>query len=284
MPQAVETPSGKGAADENFPVGSWLLPPALRPHIAVFYAYARAIDDVADNPGLSSAEKIERLDMFSHAVQNGSDDPALVKAANIRDSLTETGVTNQHCLDLIAAFKQDAVKSRYGNWDELMGYCNLSAAPVGRYLIDLHGESKQTYAASDALCNALQVINHLQDCADDYRELDRIYLPQQWMQANGVTEEDMQAPSASLELRRVLNLCLESTADLMPAARSLPGQFKTARFAMEAAAIVNIADKLIAKLRRGDPLAERVVLSKPQYLACGANAIAGIVWQQLFGR
>ena len=175
---AIETPSGKAAADENFPVGSWLLPARLRPHIATFYAYARAIDDIADNPDLEPADKIARLDGFAKTV-SGADtpDPAFHKAHEIRRSLAETGVTHQHCVDLTQAFKQDATKLRYDDWDDLMGYCNLSAAPVGRYLVDLHGESPLAYPASDALCNALQVLNHLQDCGDDYKALNRVYLP-----------------------------------------------------------------------------------------------------------
>jgi len=165
--ETAETPSGKGSKDENFPVGSLLLSKVVRPHVAVFYAFARAIDDVADNPKLAPEEKIERLDGFDQALMGLNDDPAFEKAHIVRSSLIYTGVPIQHCRDLISAFKQDAVKSRYENWDELIDYCDRSAAPVGRYLLDLHGVSKDLYAASDALCNALQVINHLQDCKDD---------------------------------------------------------------------------------------------------------------------
>ena len=173
MSATVETPSGKGAADENFPVGSWLLPAHLRQHIALYYAYARAIDDIADNLELPSGEKIRRLDGFADAISNAqadeqkngqSDaDAAYGTATAIKNSLRETGVSQRHCLDLITAFKQDAVKNRYENWDELIGYCLNSAAPVGRYLIDLHGEPTAAHGPSDALCNALQIINHLQD-------------------------------------------------------------------------------------------------------------------------
>ncbi len=161
---AVETPSGKDAAYENFPVGSWLLPAPLRPHIATFYAFARAIDDIADNGDLPPAEKVARLDGFEDVLLGRDrDDPDFAKAARMRASLAETGIAPGHCIDLLAAFKQDAVKARYRDWDDLMGYCILSAAPVGRYLVDLHGGSADGYGASDALCMALQVINHLQD-------------------------------------------------------------------------------------------------------------------------
>ncbi|MBT6118719.1 MAG: squalene synthase HpnC [Rhodospirillaceae bacterium] len=272
--QAFETPSGKGAGDENFPVGSWLLPARLRPHVAVFYRFARAIDDIADNPDLTPDDKLMRLEAFEAAILGrDTEHPGLATAHRMRDSLYATGVPERHCIDLIAAFKQDAVKNRYADWADLMGYCFLSAAPVGRYLLDLHGESREGYRHSDALCNALQVINHLQDCQDDYRALDRVYLPGDWMAAEGVTVEDLDSRRSSAGLRRVLDRCLDATADLMIEARELPGALTDRRLAMESAAIVAMADRLIVKLRRQDPVAERVELSKPAFLACFATGV-----------
>ena len=265
----VERPSGKGAGDENFPVGSWLLPARLRRHIASFYAYARAIDDIADDPDLKPQEKIRRLDRFARAVEGkDSADAALRKAYEIRGSLQETGVTHRHCVDLTRAFKQDAVKLRYDDWDDLMGYCNFSAAPVGRYLVDLHVQPAGAYPASDALCNALQVLNHLQDCADDYRALNRVYLPRDWLKEAGSSVADLAGSRSTPALRQVLDRCLDATGELLVLARTLPGQLRDLRFAMEAAVIVAIAGKLCGELRRRDPLAERVALGKLQYPGC----------------
>ena len=126
------------------------------------------------------------------------EDPAFETAHRMRASLAATGVASRHCLDLIAAFKQDATKGRYDDWDDLMGYCILSAAPVGRYLLDLHGGSRDGYGSSDALCMALQVINHLQDCQDDYRQLDRVYLPGDWMAEAGAEATDLDRDHADL--------------------------------------------------------------------------------------
>ncbi|MEX2618431.1 MAG: squalene synthase HpnC [Alphaproteobacteria bacterium] len=278
MSDTVETPSGKQARDENFPVGSWLLPASLRPHVAIFYAYARAIDDIADDPDLAPAEKISRLDGFADALRDpGGANPAFARANAIRDSMAATHVDPQHCLDLIAAFKQDAVKSRYADWDDLMAYCMLSAAPVGRYLIDLHGETKDAYAASDALCCALQVINHLQDCQDDYRALDRVYLPGDWMSEAGITVASLDGAAASAGLRRVIDQSLDSTETLMAVAESLIGRLRNTRFALEAAVIVRIANRLTQALRRRDPLAERVVLRRPQYILCGMGGLWDVV-------
>ena len=263
--QIAETPSGKGTKDENFPVGSVLLPRVLRPHVAAFYAFARAIDDIADNPALSPGEKIERLEGFDQALLGLNDVSAYEKAHIVRSSIIYTGVPIQHCRDLISAFKQDAVKLRYDNWDDLMDYCDRSAAPVGRYLLDLHGVSRDLYPASDALCNALQVINHLQDCQSDFREMNRVYLPQNWMIQAGVDVSDLDHSFTGRGLRRVLNHCLNETSELLSLASQLPGPMSSRRLAMESAAIIRIAERLVLELRRRDPLAERVVLTKSQY-------------------
>ena len=250
-------------------MGSWLLPARLRPHVAVFYAYARAIDDIADNPDLPAEEKIARLDGFERALLGREpEDPAFAKARAMRQSLAETDVGPRHCLDLIAAFKQDAIKARYADWDDLIGYCRLSAAPVGRYLLDLHGGSTHGYGPSDALCNALQVINHLQDCQDDYRSLDRVYLPLDWMAEAGAAVEELDGGGAGTALRRVLDRALDGVEGLLEAAAPLPAGLASRRLAMESAAILDIARTLTGRLRRGDPLAGRIELSKSEYLWC----------------
>ena len=279
-PEAAETPSGKGAKDENFPVGSFLLSKAVRPHVAAFYAFARAIDDVADNPEITPQAKVNRLDGFDKALMGLNDDPAFKKAHIVRSSLIYTGVPIQHCRDLISAFKQDAVKSRYDNWDDLIDYCDRSAAPVGRYLLDLHGVSKDLYPASDALCNALQVINHLQDCQEDYREMNRVYLPQDWMAGAKIDVDTLNKPFTGRGLRKVIDVCLNETAELLKIARQLPGPMSSRRLAMESAAIIRIAERLVDELRLRDPLAERVALTKPQYMLCCAQGILRL----FFGR
>ena len=101
----------------------------------------------------------------------------------MRASLAATGMTPVHCLDLLEAFRLDATKRRYRDWDDLLAYCRLSAMPVGRQVLDLHGEPRTTWAFSDPLCASLQVLNHLQDCAEDHRLLDRVYLPQDLLAA-----------------------------------------------------------------------------------------------------
>jgi len=281
----VETPSGKGAADENFPVGSWLLPATLRPHVATYYAFARAIDDIADNPALAPEDKIARLSAFEAALtDSGAAAPGLEKATRLRDSLAGTGVPTARGTDLVAAFKQDAVKLRYADWGELLGYCRLSANPVGRYLLDLHGEDPAGYAASDALCSALQILNHLQDCQDDYHALNRVYLPQDWLAAEGLEVTVLDETASPAAFRRLLDRCLDGVDGLLAEAERLPGQLRSARLAMESAVILRLAKRLSVLLRRGDPLAGRVALSKSDFILCGLKGVLGVQRARFFGR
>jgi len=281
----VETPSGKGAADENFPVGSWLLPAALRPHVATYYAFARAIDDIADNPALAPEDKIARLSAFEAALLDpAADRPGVEKASRLRESLAATGVPAARGTDLIAAFKQDAVKRRYADWGELLGYCRLSANPVGRYLLDLHGEDPAGYAASDALCTALQILNHLQDCQDDYHALDRVYLPEDWLAEAGLDVGVLDRNASPPAFRRVLDRCLDGVDALADEAARLPGQLRSPRLAMESAIIVLLARRLAALLRRGDPLAGRVALGRADFALCGVKGALGVQLSRLLGR
>ncbi|MBV8738100.1 MAG: squalene synthase HpnC [Alphaproteobacteria bacterium] len=272
---SVETPSGKWRGGENFPVGSLLIRRDLRRHVHAFYRFARNADDIADNPALAPADKIYRLDRMA-AVLDGAPGPDSPAAAAMRQSLLETGMTAQHCHDVLRAFRQDAEQRRYRDWADLMDYCRYSAAPVGRQLLDLHGESRFTWPASDALCAALQVLNHLQDCALDYRRLDRIYLPLSDLAAAGIGVEALTAPAASAALRQVLDILLDRTAVLVATARGLPSAVAAAGLRCECAVIVELAVRLLARLRRGDPLTHRVGLSKVDFLAAfGLGVLRG---------
>lgn len=265
----IETPSGKGAGEENFPVGSFLIRRDLRPHVHAFYRFARQADDIADNPNLAPEDKIRRLDRMGEVLEGAPGDDA-PSAAAMRRSLAETGVTAAHCHDILTAFRLDATKRRYRDWDDLMEYCRYSAAPVGRQLLDLHRESRDTWGPSDALCNALQVLNHLQDCGDDYRRLDRVYIPYPRV-------EELNLPALTPALRRVVDELLDRTDALIATARELPLLVRAPGLRCESAVIVQLAARLSALLRRGDPLASRVALRKRDF----AGALLGGVWRGL---
>jgi farnesyl-diphosphate farnesyltransferase len=168
---------------------------------------------------------------------------------------------------VLHAFRLDATKLRYHDWEDLMAYCRYSASPVGRQLLDLHGESHETWPASDALCSALQVLNHLQDCADDYRSLDRVYLPMTDLLAEGIGVETLAARVSCPRLRRVLDGMLDRTDMLVATARNLAPQVVSSGLRWESAVIVELATRLLRRLRRGDPLADRVGLRKSDFLA-----------------
>ena len=275
----VETPSGKGASDENFPVGSWLLPARLRPHVMAFYAFVRAADDIADNAELAAADKLARLDVFESALLG--DREALLKlpkASALRASLTATGVSERHALDLLRAFKQDATKKRYEGWDDLLDYCTLSASPVGRFLLDLHGESAALYQHSDPLCDALQILNHLQDCKDDFLALDRVYLPLESFAAAGIDVMELGAQASSSAMRQVLDRALDGCDELLIRASDLPRQMQERRLAAETAVILEMARMLASKLRVEDPLATRVELSKSRFALAAIRGLGRFDW------
>ena len=259
--ETVEAWSGKDRGDENFPVGSALIAQHLRKHVHAFYAFARNADDVADSATLPAAEKIARLDAME-AVLLGRAASGSPSAARLRGSLAETGVTAQHARDLLVAFRRDATKRRHADWDELLDYCRYSAMPVGRHVLDLHGESRDTWAPSDALCAALQVENHLQDCARDFSELDRSYLPADLLALHGARVEDVRASALSPGLRRVLDALLDRCDELNRAAADLPRRTRDRRLRLETAVIVGLSRRLARRLRAGDPLATRVKLRK----------------------
>ena len=279
MSTTLEAPSGKNASGENFPVGSWLIRADLRKHIHTFYRFARTADDIADSPSLSAAEKVRRLDRMAAIVGGDAGDDAPAALA-MRESLLATSLSPQHCLDLLIAFRQDATKLRYADWAELMEYCRYSAAPVGRQVLDLHGASRAAWPSSDALCSALQVLNHLQDCADDYRELDRVYIPTDALARAGGTIEDLRADRASPALRRTIDHLLDRTDDLIVQARPLPTLAGAAGLARETAIIVAIAEALSLRLRRQDPLNRRVKLGR---LAFARAALRGL-WRAMMAR
>lgn len=269
---SVEEWSGKDRGDENFPVGSFLIAARLRPAVHAFYAFARNADDIADSPALAPADKIARLDTLE-AVLTGAQDRGSPSALALRESLARTRTTDRHARDLLIAFRQDATKTRYGSWDELLDYCRHSAMPVGRHVLDLHGESRATWPASDALCSVLQVLNHLQDATKDLAALDRCYLPLDMLSANRASVEDLRRAAAPPGLRATFDALLDRCETLM-AGPPLPAWVRDRRLRLETAAIDGLARRLARRLRRGDPVAGRVALKRVDFAASLLAAFA----------
>ena len=256
MIDSAEVASGKGAKDENFPVESHLIAARHRPAVMAFYDFVRAADDVADHATLTPQQKLDLLDRMEASLLGKAETESV--AQPLRTVLAERRLSSRHALDLLAAFRLDCTKGRTADWADLIHYCSLSAMPVGRYVLDVHGESEATWPASDAVCAALQIINHLQDSGKDYSNLDRVYVPTDMLHAAGTSVEALGAPSASPALRRVLHDVASRTMGLLDEGAGLPRQVRDFRLSLETAVIIALARRLTTTLLQHDPLSQPV--------------------------
>jgi hydroxysqualene synthase len=271
MSTAGDLRSGKGHRDENFPVASRLIDARHRGIILAFYEFVRVADDIADHTVLSEREKLAQLDRLeANLLGTGDDNP---EAVRLRAALSERGLPPRHAQDLLTAFRMDVTKLRYANWDELIHYCSYSAMPVGRFVLDVHGESRATWAANDALCAALQINNHLQDCGKDFRELNRVYIPLDAFAAAGAAPGDLGAERASPQLLRCIHALAARNETLLGEAEPFSGQIANTRLALEVAVIHAYARRIVALLQARDPLTERVHLSKAQFALYGLSSV-----------
>jgi hydroxysqualene synthase len=267
MTSAGELRSGKGHRDENFPVASHLIHPRHRGTILAFYNFVRVADDIADHASLSEAEKLALLDQLEASLLGHGDKDR--EGIVLRARLQERKLSPRHAQDLLTAFRMDVTKLRYRDWDDLIGYCTYSAMPVGRFVLDVHGESRATWPANDALCAALQIINHLQDCGADYRNLNRVYVPLDALDRAGAAVEVLGAPRASPALRACLHELAARTGGLLRESAVFSGQIKDFRLALEVAVIQSAAERLTELLKTRDPLSERVHLGKASFAGMG---------------
>ncbi|MFA7270987.1 MAG: squalene synthase HpnC [Sterolibacterium sp.] len=215
---------------ENFPVASWLLPQHLRAPVAAIYWFARTADDIADEGELESAERLRRLDRY-RAELNG-----IAVGAPTQDPIFQRlgRVIAEHQLplalfgDLLDAFSQDISQTRYASFTELMAYCRRSADPVGRLLLRLYrAETPQHLVYSDAICSALQLINHWQDIGIDWAK-GRLYLPQEDLARFAVSEEQIAGGKVDENWRALMRFQVGRARSLMlagaPLGRALPGR------------------------------------------------------------
>ena len=184
----------------------------------------------------------------------------------------------RHAIDVLKAFRMDVTKLRYETWDDVIDYCRYSAMPVGRFMLDVHGESTSTWAASDALCAGLQINNHLQDCAKDYRDLNRVYLPRDALAASGASVEMLGGDKATPALLQCLHALAARTEALLNEGRPLAAEIRDLRLGLEVAVIQMFADKIVALLKVRDPLSETVHLKPLQLLG---YSVAGITAEML---
>lgn len=279
---AGELRSGKGHKDENFPVASKIIHPRHRALILAFYNFVRTADDVADHALLNDQTKLEQLDILeAELLGKGDSQP---EAVTLREALAERGMSPRHAQDVLIAFRMDVTKKRYDTWDDVIHYCTYSAMPVGRFMLDVHGEDRATWTASDALCAALQINNHLQDCSKDYRDLDRVYVPLDALAAAGASVEMLGADRASPQLLQCLHALARRTELLLGESRALACEVKDTRLGLEISVIDTFADKIVNLLKVRDPLSERVHLSKQQMLGYALSAMACGLFRRATGQ
>jgi squalene synthase HpnC len=268
--------SGKGHRDENFPVASMLLKRQHRAPIMAFYRFARAADDIADHETAAPAEKLAQL----AAMRAGLDGDGATEAMALRAVMAARGLDPVHARDLLTAFERDVTVDRYATWDSLIAYCRYSAMPVGRYVLEVHGEDRATWPANDALCAALQVINHLQDCAKDYRTIGRVYIPADLLAEHGAPIGDLAAERATPALRATIVALAGKTRALLDRSAGFAAQIKDRRLSAEVAIIHRLALSLVARLETRDPLSERVHHGKSEAAFLAAGAVIGNLFRR----
>ncbi len=257
---------------ENFPVASWLLPQQLRAPILDFYSYVRGLDEISDSVQLHRTKKRQQLRLIRIAVQKQNAEMLPQWALGYFRQLQSKRISAVHGERLWQAFWQDTEKMRYNNFAEVIDYCKLSAAPVGRAVLEMAGEKHANILASDALCIALQLLNHLQDVRSDYLKRKRCYLPQDWLAEFGLSDKVLRKAATGKKLRKIFDRWLDEVDKLLLIAGKLPRSIKQRRLRWEVRIIIAMAHELSRKLRKNDPMRYKVRLSKVErfFAAIGA--------------
>jgi squalene synthase HpnC len=219
---AVGAGVARQSSAENFPVALRVLPARPRAHLNRIYAYARFVDDVGDEATGDRKRLLDLIDTDVRALRGGT--PALRPVAELRPTVEECDVPLEPLLALIEANRVDQRVTRYASFDDLLGYCQLSAAPVGQLVLHVAGAAtERNIADSDAVCAALQVLEHCQDVGEDARA-GRVYLPADDLHAAGVMEDQLRAAVTTTALRGVVGRQVERAAELLTAGAPLVGR------------------------------------------------------------
>jgi squalene synthase HpnC len=220
------------SAGENFPVALRILPAARRRHLMAIYGFARITDDVGDEaPPAERAGLLDELEADLAGLKAGKARLPVIRA--LEPTICGLGVPEQLFIDIISANRQDQIVSRYETFAELAGYCRLSANPIGRMVLYVFGVfSERRAELSDRVCTALQLAEHWQDVAEDYRA-GRVYLPGADLREYGVAEADLAAPAAPASLIRLMTFQATRAGELLDAGAPLVGTLRgTARLAV----------------------------------------------------
>ena len=265
--------SKKSFNDENFPVSSFLIDSKKGVHIRNFYHFARISDDIADNMLLDSSEKVRILKYFDNLLLERKENN-LKFMNNLIFTLNNQNLSSENPRKLLKAFLMDSTKLRYKNWDELINYCNHSASPVGRFVVDLHltnhshEKIKKIYLGTDRLCNCLQILNHLQDIKKDFERLNRIYLPMNYFKYEKLEISCLTQNFAVNPLLRVIKKCLTKVDIILSESEKYLVTITNKKLLRETMVIFLIAKKLSKLLAKNDPLKKKIKLSRIDLIFC----------------
>ena len=253
---------------ENFPVASFLFPSHLRKDISVIYTFARHADDIADEGELSESERVDKLGEFSFRFQQALSGNYISDFWRVLHHTILKRKLNPHNFSkLLSAFEQDIRKKNYSTFEELLNYCERSANPVGRIILQLYNkENEHTSLSSDKICTALQLTNFLQDVSVDIRK-GRIYLPEADMAKFGVGKDDFYENETSKELRKLVEYEIDIVDDLFIQGSDILN-YLPYRLKMQIGWTINGGRAILKKIRKNDyeVLSKRPVLSKIDYI------------------
>ena len=253
---------------ENFPVVSFFVPKKLRKHVAIIYWFARSADDIADEGNENPEFRLDKLNEFELKFMqalNGKPDSTFFSA--LSETITTLNLTPKHFTDLLYAFKQDVVKKRYADYEELLNYCNHSANPVGRLILELFNmRNKEAFYYSDEICTALQLTNFYQDTKLDFNK-GRIYYTQAEMEKYGVTEKEFELNENNLNLQNLVKFNVERARLLFDDGRKLLKLLKGG-LRLEISWTIKGGEAILDKITKSnfDVLNKRPVLSKTDFV------------------
>lgn len=270
-------------SDPDFSLMPELFAEPLRPHVHAFGRFVRLAEAVTDNNALARDEKQARLTALETALTDGEGTlwsaEANAVAKGLRNSLKETGVPVEHPRHILQALRRDARNHVCASWHDLMVHCQLAAAPIGRYMLELVGEDlARCTGPADALCGALRILRQLRDCEDPTIRFNRLCIPRQFLDNAMITPQHLRAPSAKGQTRAVLDRVLDGVDHLLADAAPLPGLIRDRGLSTHSAIVLCRARRLVSRFRRRDPIRERVGLASWQRTLCRwSGTLGGLV-------
>jgi len=253
---------------ENFPVVSLLVPAKFRNDIAIIYWFARTADDYADEGNFSSSIRVEKLQVLEDRLKSLlKDNTATELEAALLNTIITRRLNPEYFFNLLKAFKQDVIKTRYSDFTEVLDYCSKSANPVGRILLELFNvRNERAFYYSDKICTALQLTNFIQDTSTDFSK-GRIYYPLDEMEKFGVNEKMFEMNEISHNLKKLFEFSVNRTQSMFDEGKSLL-EFLSGRFKYEIAWTIKGGEEILNKIRGADfdVFSERQLLTKTDYL------------------